>query len=524
MGNTQASCSSATAEASATSADELQTKIFLALNTIAESSKILKNRYAEDADPRVLDFIDDIGAHLPKSITALEYARLRIHQNLIPSSESNVLKDMPVVVQYVDSKGPGEAPITVDTDKTASAFVVPQLATDTPTPPLEGDEVCTLTFTVDLNAEEYDERPLYFTFKAEPLADGRLPIPPFSWVVDANLRQFLIERDQIQREQREMANKKGKGKQREVPEVSTGSHATLPVTILVIKPSTPPPATNDAPVTLPAPGPSDESTVPSTGGLKFKYSVSEQSYPKFASRRRARDGPLSIEDVIPINEGYELIDTYQHSEHGLVFMYELKEWPIVLENAKVDSATAVVAAKPPAKKVAKQVKPVQRQNVEPPAKQPPAKAAPRPSQTTRAKVAPATAVPVRRSSRLNSSKSTTKPEDPHPPAGPSSSKGTKKSAETQKPAETKKAAAAKKVANTKKAVDAKKTAGVNTRKRKAEENVDDDGQVDPTDESVIAPTKKARRAPVTKAAAAAAETDDAEKIPAAKKVRSTRRK
>ncbi len=75
MGNTQASCSSATAEASATSADELQTKIFLALNTIAESSKILKNKYADDADPRVLDFIDDIGAHLPKSITALEYAR-----------------------------------------------------------------------------------------------------------------------------------------------------------------------------------------------------------------------------------------------------------------------------------------------------------------------------------------------------------------------------------------------------------------------------------------------------------------
>ncbi|KAF4565416.1 hypothetical protein EYR36_001987 [Pleurotus pulmonarius] len=523
MGNTQASCSSATAEASATSADELQTKIFLALNTIAESSKILKNRYAEDADPRVLDFIDDIGAHLPKSITALEYARLRIHQNLVPSSDSNVLKDMPVVVQYVDSKGPGEAPITVDTDKTASAFVVPQLATDTPTPPLEGDEVCTLTFTVDLNAEEYDERPLYFTFKAEPLADGRLPIPPFSWVVDANLRQFLIERDQIQREQREMANKKGKGKQREVPEVSTGSHATLPVTILVIKPSTPPPATNDAPVTLPAPGPSDESTVPSTGGLKFKYSVSEQSYPKFASRRRARDGPLSIEDVIPINEGYELIDTYQHSEHGLVFMYELKEWPIVLENGKVDSATAVVAAKQPAKKVAKQVKPVQRQNVEPPAKQPPAKAAPRPSQTIRVKVAPATAVPVRRSSRLNTSK-------PLPTAGPSSSKGAKKAAETQKPAETKKAATAKKVTNTKKtvdskkAVDAKKTAEVkDTRKRKAEENEDDDAQVDTTDKSVIAPKKKARRAPVTKTAAAE-ETDDAEKIPAAKKVRAARRK
>ncbi|KAF4583999.1 hypothetical protein EYR40_002497 [Pleurotus pulmonarius] len=147
----------------------------------------------------------------------------------------------------------------------------------------------------------------------------------------------------------------------------------------------------------------------------------------------------------------------------------------------------------------------------------PAKAAPRPSQTTCANVEPATAVPVRRSSRLNTSK-------PLPTAGPSSSKGTKESAETQKPAETKKAAAAKKVTNTKKAVDAKKTAEVkNTRKRKAEENVDDDAQVDTTDESVIAPTKKARRAPVTKTAAAE-ETDDAEKIPAAKKARSTRRK
>ncbi|KAG5220152.1 hypothetical protein IMY05_C4662000400 [Salix suchowensis] len=212
-----------------------------------------EDKYGDEADPRVLSFVDDIGAHLPKSVGALEYARwvkfiggwiswlntfsLRIHQNLIPTSD-DAIKDMPVVVQYVDSKGAAEAPITVDTDKTESAFVVPQLATDTPSPPLEEGEVCTLTLTVDLDVEDYDERPLHLTFKAEPLADGRLPIPPFTWVVDAKLRQFLIEQDQIQREKRQLAAKKGKGKQREVPEEPTDSRDTLPVTIVIIKPST----------------------------------------------------------------------------------------------------------------------------------------------------------------------------------------------------------------------------------------------------------------------------------------------
>ncbi|KAF7416320.1 hypothetical protein PC9H_002585 [Pleurotus ostreatus] len=521
MGNTQASSSSAPGETALASADELQAKIFLALSTIAETSKTLKASYGDEADPRVLSFVDDIGAHLPKSVGALEYARLRIHQNLIPVSDSDAVKDMPVVVQYIDSKGPAEAAITVDTDKTESAFVVPQLVTDTPSPPLEEGEVCTLTLTVDLDVEEYDERPLHLTFKAEPLADGRLPIPPFTWVVDANLRQFLIEQDQIQREKRQLTAKKGKGKQREMPEDSeepTESRDTLPVTIVIIKPSTAP-ATADAPDVLPAPRASDESTVAPTGGLKFKYSLDEQFHPRFPPREGAPEGPLSIEDVLPINEGYELAESYEDAARGLIFTYQLKEWPIVLENADVVDTTGEAAAKPPPKKVVKQVKPAQRREVEPPAKE-----APRVARIARTKVAPATAVPVRRSSRLGSAKAATKAEDPRPAAGSSSSKGTKKSAENKKPVETKKIAEAKKTVDAKTTVDTKKIPAVkNTRKRKAEENAEEDVQVDASVKSTAVATKKARRATITKKAAPA-ESTVAEKIPAAKKIRSTKRK
>ncbi|KAG9225421.1 hypothetical protein CCMSSC00406_0002924 [Pleurotus cornucopiae] len=517
MGNTQASSSSAPGETALASADELQAKIFLALSTIAETSKTLKASYGDEADPRVLSFVDDIGAHLPKSVRALEYARLRIHQNLIPVSDDAV-KDMPVVVQYIDSKGPAEAPITVDTDKTEAAFVVPQLATDTPSPPLEEGEVCTLTLTVDLDVEEYDERPLHLTFKADPLADGRLPIPPFTWVVDANLRQFLIEQDQIQREKRQLTAKKGKGKQCDMPEEPTDSRDTLPVTIVIIKPSTVP-ATTDAPGILPAPRASNESIAPPTGGLKFKYSLNEQFHPRFPPREGAREGPLSIEDVLPINEGYELVKSYEHAARGLIFTYQLKEWPIVLENADVVDTTGEAAAKPPPKKVVKQVKPAQRREVEPHAKE-----APRAVRIARTKVAPATAVPVRRSSRLGSVKAATKAEDPRPAAGSSSSKGTKKPAEHKKPVEAKKIAEAKKTVDAKTTVDTKKTPAVkNTRKRKAEENAEEDVQVDASVKSTAVATKKARRATITKKAAPA-ESTVAEKIPAAKKIRSTKRK
>ncbi|KDQ22845.1 hypothetical protein PLEOSDRAFT_1109938 [Pleurotus ostreatus PC15] len=519
MGNTQASSSSAPGETALASADELQAKIFLALSTIAETSKTLKASYGDEADPRVLSFVDDIGAHLPKSVRALEYARLRIHQNLIPVSDSDAVKDMPVVVQYIDSKGPAEAPITVDTDKTEAAFVVPQLATDTPSPPLEEGEVCTLTLTVDLDVEEYDERPLHLTFKADPLADGRLPIPPFTWVVDANLRQFLIEQDQIQREKRQLTAKKGKGKQCDMPEEPTDSRDTLPVTIVIIKPSTVP-ATTDAPGILPAPGASNESIAPPTGGLKFKYSLNEQFHPRFPPREGALEGPLSIEDVLPINEGYELVKSYEHAARGLIFTYQLKDWPIVLENA---AATSEAAAKSRLKKVLKEVKAAQR-DVEQPAKEQPAKAALRVPRTARARVAPAIAVPIRRSSRLGSAKSSTKTEDHHPAVVSSSSKGTKEATATKKPAGTKKAANTKKTEDTKKAMDTKKIAEVrNTRKRKAEENVEEDVQVDASIKATAVPTKKARRAPTTKKAASA-ESADAEKIPAAKKVRSTRQK
>lgn len=427
---------------------------------------------------------------------------------------------MPVVVQYIESKGPAEAPITVDTDKTESAFVVPQLATDAPSPALEDGEVCTLTLTVDLDVEDYDERPLHLTFKADPLADGRLPIPPFTWVVDANLRQFLIEQDQLQREKRQLAAKKGKGKQREMPEDSeepTESRDTLPVTIVIVKPSTAA-AAADAPDGLPAPRASNESTVPPTGGLKFKYSLDEQFHPRFPPREGALEGPLSIEDVLPINEGYELVKSYEDAARGLVFTYQLKEWPIVLENANVD-ATGEAVGQPRPKKVAKEAKAAKR-DVEQPAKEQPAKAAPRAARTSRAKVAPAIAVPIRRSSRLGSAKSSTKTEDPHPAVVSSSSKGTKEATETKKPAGTKKAANTKKTEDTKKAIDTKKTPAVkNTRKRKAEEDV----QVDASVESTAVPTKKARRTTITKKAASA-ESADAEKIPVAKKVRSTRQK
>ncbi|KAF9496900.1 hypothetical protein BDN71DRAFT_673540 [Pleurotus eryngii] len=512
MGNTQASSSPASGETALASADELQAKIFLALSTIAETSKTLKTKYGDEADPRVLSFVDDIGAHLPKSVGALEYARLRIHQNLIPTSDSDAIKDMPVVVQYVDSKGAAEAPITVDTDKTESAFVVPQLATDTPSPPLEEGEVCTLTLTVDLDVEDYDERPLHLTFKAEPLADGRLPIPPFTWVIDTKLRQFLIEQDQIQREKRQLAAKKGKGKQREVPEEPTDSRDTLPVTIVIIKPSNAP-ATTDAPDVLPAHGTSNESTVAPTGGLKFKYSLNEQFYPRFPPRE---EGPLSIEDVLPINEGCELVKSYEHAARGLVFTYQLKEWPIVLETANVD-ATGQEAAKPRPKKVAKQVKAAQRPGVEPSIKE-----APRAVRIALAKAPPATAAPVRRSSRLGSAKAAIKVEDPRPVAGSSSSKGTKKPAENKKPVETEKIVEARKTVDAKKTIDTRKTpAAKTTRKRKAEEN-GDDVEVDTSVKSTTVPTKKARRATITKKAAPA-ETAPAEKIPAAKKTRSTKR-
>ncbi|KAF9496894.1 hypothetical protein BDN71DRAFT_673227 [Pleurotus eryngii] len=513
MGNTQAPSSPASGETALASADELQAKIFLALSTIAETSKTLKTKYGDEADPRVLSFVDDIGAHLPKSVRALEYARLRIHQNLIPTSDSDAIKDMPVVVQYVDSKGAAEAPITVDTDKTESAFVVPQLATDTPSPPLEEGEVCTLTLTVDLDVEDYDERPLHLTFKAEPLADGRLPIPPFTWVVDAKLRQFLIEQDQIQREKRQLAAKKGKGKQREVPEEPMDSRDTLPVTIVIVKPSTAP-ATTDAPDFLPAHGMSNESIVAPAGGLKFKYSLNEQFYPRFPPRE---EGPLSIEDVLPINEGYELVKSYEHAARGLVFTYRLKEWPIVLETANVD-ATGQTAAKLRPKKVAKQVKAAQRPEVEQPAKEQPTKATLRAPRTARAKVAPAIAVPIRRSSRLGSAKSLTKTEDPRPTAASSSSKGAKEATETKKPACTKKAA------NTKKTEDTKNTPAVkNARKRKAEENAEEDIRVDASIKSTAVPKKKARRATNTEKAASA-ESAPADKIPVAKKVRSTRQR
>ncbi|KAG5220154.1 hypothetical protein IMY05_C4662000800 [Salix suchowensis] len=475
MGNTQASSSPASGETALASADELQAKIFLALSTIAETSKTLKTKYGDEADPRVLSFVDDIGAHLPKSVGALEYAR-------------DAIKDMPVVVQYVDSKGAAEAPITVDTDK---------LNRHTPSPPLEEGEVCTLTLTVDLDVEDYDERPLHLTFKAEPLADGRLPIPPFTWVVDAKLRQFLIEQDQIQREKRQLAAKKGKGKQREVPEEPMDSRDTLPVTIVIVKPSTAP-ATTDAPDFLPAHGMSNESTVAPTGGLKFKYSLNEQFYPRF---------PHVKKDLSLLKTCCELVKSYEHAARGLVFTYQLKEWPIVLETANVD-ATGQEAAKPRPKKVAKQVKAAQRPGVEPSIKE-----APRAVRIALAKAPPATAAPVRRSSRLGSAKAAIKVEDPRQWPGRLLPKERRNRREQETRQED---------VDAKKTIDTRKTpAAKTTRKRKAEEN-GDDVEVDTSVKSTTVPTKKARRATITKKAAPA-ETAPAEKIPAAKKTRSTKR-